>query len=117
MKSLFAGEATSKKQEGADWYLKYKRILPDYYITKSEAEKLGYRSYLGNLNNICPNKMLIKGVYGNINKHLPDKNGRIWYEADINYTSGYRNHDRILFSNDGLIFFTNDHYNTFTEVR
>ena len=117
LKSLFAGEATDKKQEGADWYLKYKGVLPDYYITKVEAEQLGYKSYLGNLNEISPKKMLIKGEYRNMNKHLPSKIGRIWYEADINYKSGYRNHERILFSNDGLIFVTYDHYNTFVEVR
>ena len=41
----------------------------------------------------------------------------LWYEADINYTGGYRNDDRILFSNDGLIFVTYDHYETFLEIK
>ncbi|MBQ1250923.1 MAG: hypothetical protein IIY00_04930 [Clostridia bacterium] len=42
----------------------------------------------------------------------------MWYEADINYDSkiGYRGTDRILFSNDGLIFVTYDHYHTFKEI-
>ena len=44
---------------------------------------------------------------------VPD---RIWYEADINYTNGYRNRQRVVFSNDGLIFVTYDHYDTFMEV-
>ena len=47
---------------------------------------------------------------------LPRKEGRIWYEADINYTGGYRNTERIIFSNDGLIFVTYDHFRTFIEV-
>ena len=42
--------------------------------------------------------------------------GRIWYEADINYKRGYRNTQRLLFSNDGLIFVTYDHYETFAEI-
>jgi len=36
---------------------------------------------------------------------LPEKDGRVWYEADIDYESGFRNTKRIVFSNDGLIFF------------
>lgn len=41
---------------------------------------------------------------------------RVWYEADINYEFGYRGTQRILFSNDGLIFVTYDHYDTFVEI-
>ncbi len=52
----------------------------------------------------------------NSNKHLPTAYGRIWYEADINYVSGKRNRERIVWSNDGLIFVTYDHYRTFIEI-
>lgn len=54
--------------------------------------------------------------YHNDDERLPVKAGRIWFEADINYFAGYRTADRILFSNDGLIFVTYDHYNTFEEI-
>ena len=50
------------------------------------------------------------------NGHLPFKLGRSWCEADINYTYGFRGVERILFSNDGLIFVTHDHYLTFCEI-
>ena len=40
----------------------------------------------------------------------------IWYEADINYTGGIRNSSRILYSNDGLVFVTYDHYFTFNQI-
>ena len=60
--------------------------------------------------------MMFGGVYDNDNKHLPESPGRIWYEADVNYTSGKRNKQRIVFSNDGLIFVTYDHYHTFHEI-
>ena len=55
-------------------------------------------------------------TYKNREGRLPDKAGRTWYEADINYTKGYRNQERILYSNDGLVFVTYDHYQTFFEV-
>lgn len=64
----------------------------------------------------APGKMFTKGVYDNSDKHLPDKPGRVWYEADINYTPGKRNKHRVLWSNDGLIFVTYDHYTTFYEI-
>jgi hypothetical protein len=47
---------------------------------------------------------------------LPEKNGRIWYEADINYSRGFHNSMRIVFSDDGLVFVTYDHYQTFYEI-
>lgn len=117
MKSLLAGMATKDGAYGADFYLKVYGKLPDCYISKDTAERLGYKSYLGNLSLVAPNKMLFKGIYYNTNKHLPTAPNRIWYEADINYISGYRGTDRILFSNDGLIFVTYDHYETFIEVE
>ena len=65
---------------------------------------------------MLPGKMITKGIYKNRNGHLPSAPGRIWYEADINYDGGYRGNDRILFSNDGLVFVTYDHYLTFEEI-
>ena len=91
--------------------------IPSYYISKEVAEQLGYKSYLGNLSRVAPNKMLFKGFYENRDAHLPSAPGRIWYEADINYEVGYRGTERILFSNDGLIFVTYDHYHTFVEIE
>lgn len=114
---LLAGTATNKGMQGADWYLKSYGKLPNYYITKENAEKLGYKPYSGNLSQVAPNKMLFKGIYQNKNGHLPTAASRIWYEADINYQSGFRGTERILFSNDGLIFMTYDHYTTFVEIQ
>jgi len=64
----------------------------------------------------APGKMLMMGIYQNRNKHLPHIAGRVWYEADINYYSGRRNGHRLLWSNDGLLFVTYDHYETFLEI-
>ena len=111
-----AGKATKKGKDGADWWLKHYDELPNYYITETEAKQLGWVRYKGNLHKVAPGKMITRGIYYNDNNHLPVENGRIWYEADINYEKGYRGNDRILFSNDGLIFVTYDHYKTFVEI-
>lgn len=60
--------------------------------------------------------MITGGIYKNRNEHLPQSPGRIWYEADINYKTGKRNTQSIVWSNDGLIFVTYDHYDTFYEI-
>ena len=60
--------------------------------------------------------MIAGGVYKNDDGHLPQRSGRIWYEADLNYHEGRRNRHRIVWSNDGLIFVTYDHYETFYAI-
>ena len=114
--SATAGTATIDGENGADYYLKFSGQLPDYYITLSDAKKLGWKAFLGNLDKVAPGKQLTKGIYRNYDGHLPNKYGRVWYEADINYSSGFRNSMRIVYSNDGLIFVTYDHYQTFYEI-
>lgn len=117
LKSLFAGEATSKKLDGADWHLRYNGELPQYYISKTEAKKLGWNKNHKNLSDVAPGYMMFGEIYRNDDGHLPDKPNRIWYEADIDYSSGNRNSKRLVFSNDGLIFVTYNHYKTFVEIR
>lgn len=115
MKSVIAGNATKDGNKGADWYLKNTGILPNNYISVADAYKSGWKRGKSPVKYI-PGKMLTRGIYENENNHLPDAPGRIWYEADINYYEGKRNKHRILRSNDGLIFVTYDHYETFYEI-
>ena len=63
-----------------------------------------------------PGKMMYREVFSNREGRLPNALGRIWCEADINYYEGRRNRHRIYFSNDGLIFVSYDHGNTFYEI-
>lgn len=98
-------------------YIKANNKLPDNFITKKEAKKLGWDAQRGNLNEVAPGKSIGGDVFQNREKQLPSKKGRIWYEADINYKSGHRGKDRILFSNDGLIYKTEDHYKTFEQIK
>lgn len=116
LRTLLAGTATGLGQNGADWWLKNRRELPPYYISEQEAKKRGWDSESGNFHTVCPGKMLTRGEYYNKNGHLPSAPGRIWYEADIDYHSGFRGLIRIVYSNDGLIFITYDHYRTFIEI-
>lgn len=116
IEAIEAGKATNMGTMDADAWLKYFGELPDYYISEDEAKLLGWVSIYGNLDKVAPGKMLSKGIYKNRGDILPAKKGRIWYEADINYKGGYRNKQRLVFSNDGLVFVTYDHYKTFAEI-
>ena len=115
--AAYVGTATKEGNNGADVCVHETGHLPNSYITKKQAKKLGWVNILGNLNAVAPDKMIGGDVFKNKNGHLPNRYGRIWYEANINYDSGYRNNDRIIYSNDGLIFATYDHYVTFVQIH
>ena len=117
LRAILAGNATKLGVMGADWWIKYYGKLPDYYVNREEAKTLGWRRKKNNFGEVLPGKMLFGGEYFNDNGKLPQKSGRKWYEADINYETGKRNKSRILFSDDGLIFVTYDHYETFCEIK
>lgn len=90
--------------------------LPGNYITKKEAEKLGWDNKKGNLWEVAPGKSIGGSHFGNYEKLLPEKKGRKYYECDINYEGEYRGAERIIYSDDGLIFYTGDHYKTFEQL-
>lgn len=98
----------SKRQPSPDIWLKHYGKLPDYYITKEEAEKLGWQKGK-DLSKFASGKMIGGDRYWNDNHILPEKDGREWYECDINYESGKRNSFRLFYSNDGLMFYSPDH--------
>lgn len=115
LESITAGNATKNGDNGADYWIKHFGELPEYYITKSELIDSGWSDGKKTAK-FAPGKMYTKGIYSNADGHLPDSPDRVWYEADINYYEGRRNRHRILWSNDGLIFVTYDHYETFYEI-
>ena len=102
---------TSKEQVAA--YINTFGKLPGNYITKEQARKLGWVSSQGNLDRVAPGKSIGGDRFGNYEQLLPTKAGRRYFECDIDYRGGRRNAKRIIFSNDGLIYYTEDHYNTF----
>jgi guanyl-specific ribonuclease Sa len=61
--------------------------------------------------------MIIGGDrFGNREKLLPEESGRTYFECDVNYEGGFRGSERLVFSNDGLIFYTEDHYESFEKM-
>ena len=105
------GTYTSKEQVAA--YINRFGYLPSNYITKEQARKLGWVSSQGNLNKVAPGKSIGGDRFGNYEQLLPEKKGRRYFECDIDYHGGRRNAKRIIYSSDGLIYYTEDHYNTF----
>ena len=87
--------------------------LPENFITKRDAEKLGWTG--GSLEPYAPGKCIGGSRYGNYEGLLPAAPGRTYTECDID-TLGQsgRGAKRIVFSNDGLIYYTDDHYESFT---
>ena len=86
--------------------------LPSNFITKKQAEKLGWSG--GSLEPYAPGKCIGGSHFGNYEGILPEKDGRSYTECDIDTLGAdKRGAKRIVFSNDGLIYYTEDHYETF----
>lgn len=97
-------------------YLHLYGHLPDNYITKQEAEQLGWNSKEGNLWEVAPGKSIGGNRFGNYEGLLPNKKGRKYFECDIDFEGGYRGAKRLIYSSDGLIYYTEDHYNSFEQL-
>lgn len=121
--SSFAGtqEQTSVPDESGSYtsrddvalYIHNYGHLPQNFITKKEARELGWDG--GSVEEYAPGKCIGGDHFGNYEGLLPDKPGRSYTECDIDTLgkSG-RGAKRIIFSNDGLIYYTEDHYASFT---
>ena len=105
------GIYTAKEEVAA--YLNEYGHLPSNFITKKEAKKLGWVSSEGNLDEVAPGMSIGGDYFGNYEGILPEADDRDYYECDIDFDGTYRNEKRIVFSNDGLIYYTEDHYESF----
>ena len=86
--------------------------LPKNFVTKSEAEAAGWTG--GALDRVLPGKAIGGNRYHNREGLLPTAKGRTWTECDVNRVGrSSRGPERIVFSNDGLIYYTPDHYDSF----
>ena len=98
------------------WLAQFYGKLPQTFITKAQAEALGWP---GNkkLDNYARDKCIGGDYFGNMEGLLPTKKGRKYTECDIGTLhQKERGVKRIVFSNDGLIFYTDDHYETFEQL-
>ena len=89
--------------------------LPDRYLTKDEAEDMGWRPG-SDLCRVARGSSIGGDRFGNRERQLPERQGRRWREADLDFACGRRNASRLLYSSDGLIFVTVDHYRSFRAV-
>lgn len=92
-------------------YVKQNSELPDYYLTKNEAKKQGWNPSQGNLCEVLPGKAIGGDNFSNREKQLP--NNKKYFEADVNYNCGNRNADRIVFTKEGDVYLTKNHYKSF----
>ncbi len=87
--------------------------LPSNYLTKKQAQSLGWSG--GSLERFAPGKVIGGSRFGNYEGLLPEAPGRYYTECDIDTLGKSKRGDkRIVFSNDGLIYYTDDHYKSFT---
>lgn len=111
------GHYTSKEEVALYLYTYGK--LPSNFITKKEAENLGWKKKdgeAGQLHVVAPGMSIGGSSFGNYEGLLPEKKGRKYFECDINYVKGSRGAERLVYSNDGLIFYTGDHYESFEQL-
>lgn len=99
------------KKDDVALYIYTYGCLPDNYITKKQAQKLGWEG--GKLEPYAPGKAIGGDRFGNYEGQLPKKKGRTYTECDIDTKGKKRGAKRIIFSNDGLIYYTDDHYESF----
>ena len=109
---VLAQDGTFYTKEDVALYIHTYGHLPDNYITKDQARDLGWEG--GGLSDIAPGKCIGGDRFGNYEGLLPDAPGRTWTECDIGtLDQNSRGAQRIVFSNDGLIYYTDDHYESF----
>lgn len=101
---------TSKDAVAA--YIRDNGCLPDNFITKAEARELGWNG--GSLEPYAPGMCIGGDRFGNYEGLLPEKGGRTYYECDIDTLGAEtRGAKRIVYSSDDLIYYTEDHYESF----
>jgi hypothetical protein len=93
--------------------------LPSNYVTKAEALQNGWQPGKA-LNNTTPGGQIGGDIFQNLPSSLPSQAGRVWYEADIGLSNTMSRSNqpgtRLLYSNDGLLYITTDHYKTVTSI-
>lgn len=109
-----AEDRTYTSPEEVAAYIDQYDTLPENYITKSEAEDLGWESSDGNLWEVAEGMSIGGDYFGNYEGLLPEEDD--YQEADVNYDGGFRGAERIIYSDDGDIYYTDDHYESFQQL-
>lgn len=114
-KNTIKENETCDDKDGVVLYLTLYHHLPDNYITKAEAKSYGWTG--GGLDPYKEGACIGGDYFGNYEKKLPAEKGKKYYECDLDTMhQSKRGAKRLVFSNDGDIFYTEDHYTSFTKV-
>ena len=114
--TLLVEDGSYSTPEEVAEYLHFYGHLPQNYLTKQEAKALGWAASQGNLWEVAEGKSIGGDRFGNREGLLPEADGRTWSECDVTSMGGFRGAERLLYSSDGLIYYTDDHYASFTLV-
>ncbi len=110
--SAIAEDGTYTHKDDVALYIYTYGELPDNFMTKNEARDLGWPG--GSLEDYAPGMCIGGDRFGNYEGLLPEAQGRTYTECDIDTLGAdSRGAKRIVFSNDGLIYYTEDHYESF----
>ena len=110
--TLIFSDGVYTTKEDVALYIHTYGCLPENFMTKKEARALGWEG--GGLEAFAPGMCIGGDRFGNYEGLLPDAEGRKWTECDIDTLGAdSRGAKRIVFSNDGLIYYTEDHYESF----
>ena len=113
-KSSISEDGTYTTKEEVAEYINLYGHLPSNFITKKEAQKLGWDNKKGNLWEVADGMCIGGDYFGNYEGLLPEEDD--YTECDVNYEGGYRGAERIIFSDDGDIYYTGDHYKSFEQL-
>ena len=112
VETVIAEDGSYTSKEDVALYLETYDKLPGNFITKKEAQALGWEG--GSLEPYAPGKCIGGDKFGNYEKLLPEASGRTYKECDIDTLGAKsRGAKRIVYSSDGLIYYTEDHYASF----
>ncbi len=110
---VILGETYASAEEVALYIHAFDR-LPINYRTKNEAENIGWVASEGNLWDVCEGCLIGGDRFSNFEGVLPE-NDRQYYAADVNYDGGYRGAYRLVYTYDSVVYYTDDHYDSFTK--
>ncbi len=103
-------------KEDVALYLRTYGKLPPNFITKKEAKALGWEG--GGLDEFLDGGCIGGDRFGNYEGLLPEKDGLKYYECDIDTMhKSKRGKKRLIYSSEGKIYYTGDHYQSFEELK
>lgn len=109
-------DGTYTSMEEVALYIHTYGHVPSNFVSKTKARKAGWVAEEGNLQDVLPGMSIGGGGWNNDDQVMPGDEYDQWYECDINYEGGYRGSERLVFSDNGMIFYTPDHYESYARI-